>query len=96
MNQKRRNRKESTIPVPLRLAEAQILWDVLHDPSFRIALQTFLNQQQQDLTGDLVNAIRQNQRDTMKEAQLAGQLQAYESILIQLEKFAEQNVNEAA
>lgn len=44
---------------------------------------------------DLVSAVRSPERDTMKEAALAGKVEAYETLLSQLDYFAEQQLEAA-
>ena len=43
----------------------------------------------------LLSAVRQNVRDTMKEARLAGKVEAYEDLLRELKLFAEESLRGA-
>ena len=70
------------------MAEAQQLFDALCDPLFKPALQTFLNEQRQEHLEMLVRAVRMEDRATLKEAFLAGKIEAYESLFRELEQFA--------
>jgi hypothetical protein len=44
----------------------------------------------------LLSAVRQHVRDTMKEARLAGKVEAYENSLRELAQFAEEQVRGAS
>jgi hypothetical protein len=67
----------------------------LQDPLFRPALQAFFEQQKQEHTELLLRAVRQSIRDTMKEARLAGKVEAYEDSLRDLERFAQEQIRSA-
>ena len=43
----------------------------------------------------LLSAVRQNVRDTMKEARLAGKVEAYENALRELQRFATEQLKNA-
>lgn len=43
----------------------------------------------------LLRAVRQSIRDTMKEARLAGKVEAYEDSLRDLERFAQEQIRSA-
>ena len=72
-----------------------MLFDALNDESFKPAMQLFLSQRHKELTGDLLAAIRKNDRDTMKEAQIAGKMEVYETLYRDLEQFAENSLKQA-
>ena len=78
----------------MRLAEAQQLLEGLNDSLLRPALEEFFAKQKEDRLDSLVRAVRQNVRDTMKEANLAGQAEVYEHIMSDLERFAERSLRE--
>jgi len=82
--------------MPLRLAEAQQLYDGLNDPLLRAALQAFIEKQRQDLRDGLLHAVRQHVRDTMKEARLAGKEESYDEFLLELSRFAEEQLRNAS
>lgn len=44
----------------------------------------------------LLSAVRQSVRDTMKEARLAGKVEAYEDSLQELRRFSEEQLRGAA
>ena len=81
--------------MPLRLAEAQQLHDALGDPLLRPALTAFFHEEHTEQLRQLVQAIRLPERDTMKEAQLAGKVEAYETALSSMERFAEEQLRRA-
>lgn len=81
--------------MPLRLAEAQQLYDGLSDALLRPALTQFFQTQRADALEELQRAVLQNMRDTMKEARLAGRVDAYEKALPELQRFAEKQLREA-
>ena len=82
--------------MPLRIAEAQQLFDALSDPLVRPALIAFFHQEHTEQLRQLVQAIRLPERDTMKEAQLAGKVEVYETALSGLEHFAEEQLRVAS
>lgn len=43
----------------------------------------------------LVNAVMSNPRDTMREAQLAGKVDAYETMLMDLDRFTKEQIEQA-
>lgn len=85
--------KGSTIP--LRLSEAQQLYEGVQDPLLRPALIAFFEERQKIEMVALLNAVRQPVRDTMKEARFAGMVEAYENALTDLEYFAKQQLGAA-
>lgn len=80
----------------LRLAEAQQLYDGLNDPLISAGLTEFFSEGERTLTGQLVRAVKQSVRDTMREARLAGKVEAYEEMLPELRKFAVEQLKGAA
>ena len=78
----------------LTLNEAQMLWDAVNDPTFLSASQAFFREQKELLLGDLVRMIRQSDRNTLKEAQIAGRVEANETCLQYLRDFAERQYRE--
>ena len=79
----------------MRLAEAQQLLDALSDPLLRPALVSYFDEQKDFAMESLVRAVRQNVRDTMKEAALAGKVDAYENAMRELDRFAENAMKKA-
>jgi hypothetical protein len=79
----------------VRLNEAQVLFDALRDELFRPALGAFFEQQASEHKDMLLRAVRQSVRDTMKEARLAGKVEAYEDALMDLKRFAEEQIRSA-
>lgn len=79
----------------LRLAEAQQLYDGLNDPLLRAGLLAFFENQKKDLRESLLSAVRQHQRDTMKEARLAGKEESYDECLREMQRFAEESLRGA-
>lgn len=84
------------IQTQLRLAESQTLYEALNDALFRPSLEAFFNEQRQEHIEMLLLAVRQSIRDTMKEARLAGKVEAYENALRDLEHFAKKQLEQAA
>ena len=82
--------------MPLRLAEAQQLYDGLRDPLLRAALEAFFEQATGEAREDLLSAVLQPIRDTMKEARLAGRSKALEGCLREMEEFAKKALERAA
>lgn len=80
----------------LRLAEAQQLVDALSDPLVRPAITAFFREEHAEQMRQLVQAVRLPERDTMKEAQLAGKVEVYETALSGLERFAEEQLRLAS
>ena len=78
----------------LRLAEAQTLFEALNDSLFRPSLETFFAEKKQEHTEMLLRAVRLSIRDTMKEARLAGMVQAYEECLGEMQRFAKEQLQE--
>jgi hypothetical protein len=70
--------------------------DVLNDPLFRPSLIAFCQQQQTEELRQLIQAIRQPERDTMREAQLAGKVEVYETIVSDLDRFAAEQLEKAS
>lgn len=79
----------------MRLAEAQQLYDGLNDPLLSAALIAFYEKQKADHLAMLLSAVRQSLRDTMKEARLAGKVEAYEDSLSDMQRFAEEQLKGA-
>lgn len=79
----------------LRISEAQVLYEVTKDPTFRIGFQTFVQQQHEDLVMQLLQNLKLKERDTMREAQIAGKIDVYEILLNELEHFATRSLKEA-
>jgi hypothetical protein len=67
----------------------------LRDPLFRPALEAFFDEKRQDYQEQLLSAVLQPIRDTMKEARLAGRVKAYEDSLRDLERFAQEQIRSA-
>jgi hypothetical protein len=44
---------------------------------------------------DLVNQVRQKDRDVMREASLAGQVYVYENLMHELERFSQESLTRA-
>lgn len=82
--------------LPLRLAEAQQLFDGLQDPLLSAGLIAFYEQQRAEHVEMLLSAVRQSVRDTMKEARLAGKVEVYENCLRELQRFAEDQMRGAS
>ena len=79
----------------LRLSEAQQLNEGLGDSLLRPALEAFALEFRLEFLNQLVQAVRQKERDTMKESYLAGKVEAYETLLSQLEHFAQEQLQKA-
>jgi len=71
------------------------LFDALDDPLLRPALAAFFGHQREEHLDMLVQAVRQSVRDTMKEARLAGKIEAYEELMSGLQRFAEEQLRDA-
>jgi len=82
--------------VILRLAEAQQLRDGLEDQLLWPALSAFFGKQRSELLARLVDAVRKSERDTMREASLAGMVTAYEDIAQDLKAFAKEQLEQAS
>lgn len=80
----------------LRLAQAQQLNDALHDPLLEPALQEFFRSEHAAAMTMLVRAVRASERNTMKEAELAGKVEVFETIFSSLERFAEEQMRLAS
>lgn len=80
----------------LRLAEAQQFYDAVTDPLLRPALEIFFKKQRDELLDKLVSAVRQNVRDTMKEARLAGKAESYEEALDEMQRFAQDQLKSSS
>lgn len=78
------------------LSEAQQLFDAVNDPLLNIALTKFFDEQKQQSTEMLLSAVRQSVRDTMKEARLAGKVEAYDNCLSEMRHFAQEQLRSAA
>lgn len=81
--------------MPLRLTEAQQLYEAIRDPLLRPGLEAFFKDQQEQATDALLRAVRQSVRDTMREAAHAGRADAYEQAMNDLDRFAERQIKEA-
>jgi hypothetical protein len=68
----------------------------LNDPSIRPALEAFFSEQRMETIELLLSAVRQGVRDTMKEARLAGKVEAYENTLREMEQFAKEQLENAS
>jgi len=67
----------------------------LADPLLRPGLEAFFNLAKDEHVEMLLSAVRQNVRDTMKEARLAGKVEAYENALRELQRFATEQLKNA-
>jgi hypothetical protein len=76
------------------LAARQLLYDGTNDPLLVAALEEFFAEQARIRTNELLHAVRQHVRDTMKEARLAGMVEAYESALEDLRRYAEKKLRD--
>jgi hypothetical protein len=79
----------------LRLAEAQTLRDAVNDSLFRPSLAAFFNQKRDESVEQLLAAVRQHVRDNQKESRLAGKVEAYENVVEDLKRFAEEQLRGA-
>jgi hypothetical protein len=79
----------------VRLAEASQLTEGLSDPLLKPALEAFAREQRGSYMSDLLIQIRLPERDTMKEARLAGLIEAYETLMSDLTRFAERSLERA-
>lgn len=61
----------------------------------RPAIEAFFAEAKEEHTEMLLSAVRQSVRDTMKEARLAGKVEAYENSLRELRRFAEEQLRSA-
>ncbi len=77
------------------LAARQLLYDGTNDPLLIAGLAEFFAEQQRVRTEELLHAVRQHMRDTMREARLAGMVEAYESALEDLRRYAEKQLRGA-
>jgi hypothetical protein len=68
----------------------------LNDPLLSMALMAFYERQRMEHIEMLLSAVRQSVRDTMKEARLAGKVEAYENSLRELQRFAEEQMRDAS
>ncbi len=84
------------MPTQLRLAESQTLYESLNDPLFRPALEAFFAEKREELIEMLLSAVRQSVRDNQKESRLAGQVEAYENTLREMEHFAREQLAKAS
>lgn len=80
----------------LRISEAQQLFDGLNDPLLMPALTAFFEEQYKNTMEELLRAVCQHQRDTMKEARLAGKIAAYQDCESELRRFAEESLRSAS
>lgn len=76
----------------LPLAEAQQLHDALGDPLCRPALEEFIRTNAAERMERLTQMVCSQNRDTHKESQMAGQIEAYENLMSSLELFAKKNL----
>ena len=65
------------------------------DELLRPALEKFFSMRSSERKDALLVAVRQPVRDTMREARIAGQVEAYEHCLSELHEFAKQQLTEA-
>lgn len=72
------------------------MFDALTDPLFKPALKAFLKEQREEYLKELLQAVRMPERATLKEAFIAGKVEAYESFVSEVEKFAAKALNDAA
>lgn len=79
----------------LRLSEAQQLLDGLNDPLLGPALNAFFAEQYKQNLEELVRSVSQHVRDTMKEARLAGKVDAYQTCEADLRRWAEEQLRGA-
>jgi hypothetical protein len=84
------------MPAQLRLSEAQTLFEAIREPMLRPALEAFFEEQKRETIEMLLSAVRQGARDTMKEARLAGKVEAYENTLREMELFAKEQLEQAS
>jgi hypothetical protein len=84
------------IPTLLRLNECQQLFDAVNDPLLRPALEAFFKKQRDEHVDRLIAAVRQNMRDTMKEARLAGKAESYEEAFSEMQRFAEEQLKSSS
>ena len=69
------------------IREAVTLDAALRDPEVRLALKEFVIRQSMEYTRLCVNEVRKSQPDTLKAAQHAGRMDAYENLLSELDYF---------
>jgi hypothetical protein len=62
----------------------------------RPGLEAFFEEQCAAHVDLLLRALRQKDRDTMKEAAIAGKIDAYETALSELQHFATRQIKEAS
>lgn len=79
----------------LRIAEAQQLYDAVTDPLCKPALVECFNVMRARSLDSLLDAVRRDERDTLKEARLAGMVEAYETAMDDIALFAEKQLREA-
>ena len=80
----------------LRLAEAEQLYEALQDPLLGPALEAFFRAEYAANMALLVQAVRSTERNTMKEAELAGKVEVFETIFSSLERFADEQMRAAS
>lgn len=61
----------------------------------RAGLEAFFETAKQEHMEQLLTAVRHSGRDTMKEARLAGKVEAYENSLRDLQQFAKEQLKGA-
>jgi hypothetical protein len=71
------------------------LYEGLQDALLRPALATFFQDQRTGYLNMLVQAVRQSDRNTLYEAQLAGKVEAYETALEDLDRYAKEQMAHA-
>lgn len=79
----------------LGIGEAQTLYEAVNDPVIALGLKAFFREQKILLTNDLIDLVRQRERDTMKEAHYAGRIEQTETEFQELQHFALRALNEA-
>ena len=78
----------------VRQQEISSLYAAISDPEVRIALQAFVTQQAREFGRLCVGEIKKSQPDTLKAAQHAGRMDAYETLLPELEFFIKNRLAE--
>lgn len=82
--------------IPLRLAEAQQLYDGLNDPLLRPALEAFFSEQRELYLADLLASVLKPNRDFYRESYLAGKADAALTELLEMRHYAERQLREAS
>lgn len=82
--------------MPLRLGEAQQLFDALNDPTLKASLEAFVHEEYKAAQLNVLRAIRKRPRDHDNESALTGRAETYEVILTELHRFAEEQLKKAS